>query len=111
MLQIQTKGMFGNNLYWPYKTRYLLEVKDKSQAKSRREGRKLGRQNTHMPVMLVSNYYFRESDVEGNTGYGRKFGFEEENAYKGRTWPYRPDFVRALEEVGCTETAHLKGVC
>src|SRR6266566_6325373 len=103
--------MFENNLHWPYRTRYPLEAKDKSWAGSGKEGRKPGRQNTYMPTTLISNYYFRESDVEGNTGYRRKFGFEEENAYKGRTWPYRPDFVCALEEVGCTETAHHKGKC
>ncbi len=88
-----------------------MEVRDKSRVRFGKEDRKFSRQNIHMLVMLVSNYYLKESDVEGNAGYRRKFGFEEENAYKGRTWPYRPDFVCALEEVGCTETAHLKGVC
>ncbi len=88
-----------------------MEARDKSRAGSGREGRKPGRQNIYMLTTLISNYYLRESDVEGNAGYGRKFGFEEENAYKGRMWPYRPDFVRTLEEVGCTETAHPKGVC
>ena len=44
MLQIRTKGMLGNNLHWPYKTRYLLEARDKSRARSGKEGRKPGRQ-------------------------------------------------------------------
>ena len=88
-----------------------MEVRDKSRAGSRREGRKPGCQNIHVLITLVSNYYFKESDVEGNAGYKRKFGFEEENAYKERTWLHRPDFVCALEEVGYTETAHLKEVC
>ncbi len=103
--------MFGNNSHWPYRTGYPLEARDKSRVGSGRESRKFGRQNIHVPITLVSNYYLRESGVEGNAGYRRKFGFEEENVYKGRTWLYRPDFVRALEEVGCTETAHPKGVC
>ncbi len=77
--------MLGNNLHWPYRIGYLLEARDKSRARSEREGRKPSRQNTHVPATLVSNYYLRESGVEGNAGYGRKFGFEEENAYKGRT--------------------------
>ncbi len=72
--------------YWLYRIKYLLEVRDKSRAGPR-------------------------SDVKGNRGYRRKFGFEEENAYKGRMWPYRPDFVCALKEVEYTETAHLKEVC
>ncbi len=103
--------MLGKNPHWLYRTGYLLEIKDKFRAGFGREGRKLGCQNIHMLTTLVSNYYLRESDVEGNAGYRRKFGFEEENTYKGRTWLHWPDFVCALEEVGCTETAHPKGVC
>ncbi len=40
--------MFGNNLYWLYKTGYLLEARDKSRAGSGREGRKPGRQNPYV---------------------------------------------------------------
>ena len=75
--------MLGNNPHWPYKTGYPLEAKDKSRAGSRKEGKKPGRQNTHVPATLVSNYYLRESDVEGNAGYRRKFGFEWEMCTKG----------------------------
>ena len=85
MLQIRTKGIFGNNPHWPYRTGYPLEARDKSRARSGKEGRKLGRQNTYVLATLVSNYYLKESGVERNAGYRRKFDFEEENVYKGRT--------------------------
>ena len=85
MLQIRTKSIFGNNFHWLYKIGYSLKAKDKSWVRFGREGRKPGCQNTHMPATMVSNYYLKESDVEGNAGYRRKFGFKEENAYKGRT--------------------------
>ncbi len=103
--------MFRNNFYQPYKTGYFLKTRDKSRTGSKKESKKFNCQNTYVLTTLVSNYYFKESDIEGNIGYKKKFGFEEENIYKERTQPYRPDFVRALEEVGYTETAHLKGVC
>ena len=57
MLQIQTKGMFGNNLHWPYKIGYLLEVRDKFRIGFRREGKKFGRQNLctgYVGIELIS---------------------------------------------------------
>jgi len=61
-----------------------LEARDKSRVGSKKEDKKPGRQNIHMLTTLVSNYYFKKSNVERNAGYRRKFGFKEENTYKRR---------------------------